>query len=54
MALITLDVPIKSHLKIKQIQLKKEMAGQKINLKEIYYEVIQIGLESLEKENPDQ
>lgn len=54
MALITLDVPTESHLKIKQIQLKKEMAGKKVNLKDIYYEVIEKGLESFEKENPDQ
>lgn len=54
MALITLDVPTESHMKIKQIQLAKEMAGEKVNLKEIYYEVIKIGLENYEKEKPSE
>ena len=53
MALITLDVPNEFHLRIKQIQLTKEMNGEKVNLKEIYYEVIEKGLKVLEKENPD-
>ncbi|WP_162633255.1 hypothetical protein [Echinicola strongylocentroti] len=52
MALITLDVPNESHLKVKQLQLEKEMAGEKVNLKEIYYEVIKKGLETIKKENP--
>lgn len=52
MALITLDVPNETHLKVKQLQLKKEMEGERVNLKEIYYEVIKKGLETLEKQNP--
>lgn len=28
------------------------MNGEKVNLKEIYYEVIEKGLKALEKENP--
>jgi hypothetical protein len=52
MALITLDVPHDLHLKVKQIQLTKEVQGEKVNLKEIYYEVIEKGLQALKKENP--
>jgi hypothetical protein len=50
MALITLDVPKDSHLKVKQIQLSKEVSGEKINLKDLYYEIIKKGLEAFEKE----
>jgi hypothetical protein len=52
MSLITLDVPNELHLKVKQIQLEKEIRGEKINLKEIYYQVIEKGLESIMKQNP--
>jgi hypothetical protein len=52
MALITLDVPSESHLKIKQLQLTKEVGGKKLTLKQVYYEVIEKGLEALEKKTP--
>jgi hypothetical protein len=50
MALITLDVPNDDHLKIKQLQLTREINGDKMNLKDVYYEVIKKGLESFENE----
>jgi len=45
MAKIQLDVPDEFHLKIKQIQLEKEVKGEKTNLKELYYKIIELGLE---------
>lgn len=50
MAMITLDVPNEDHFRIKQIQLEKEMKGEKVNLKEVYYDVIKKGIEALERE----
>jgi len=52
MAKIQLDVPSELHVAVKQLQLKKESEGKKINLREIYYEVIKKGLEAFEKETP--
>lgn len=53
MAKIQLDVPTDLHLKVKQLQLEKEVRGdEKTNLKELYYELIQKGLEAMKKENP--
>jgi hypothetical protein len=52
MAKIQLDVPSELHIRVKHVQLKKESSGEKANLKDIYYEVIKKGLDSLEKENP--
>jgi hypothetical protein len=52
MAKIQLDVPNDLHLGVKQIQLEKEGKGEKINLKELYYEVIKKGLECINNQNP--
>lgn len=52
MAKIQLDVPGEIHVGVKQIQLKKEANGEKVNLKDVYYEVIKKGLECLKKETP--
>lgn len=49
MAKITLDIPDETHLKVKQEQLTREMKGEKINLRELYYEIILQGLRSREK-----
>lgn len=54
MAKIQLDVPNEIHIGVKQIQLGKESEGKKVNLKEVYYEVIKKGLEAFKKETPDQ
>ncbi len=53
MAKIQLDVPSKLHVGVKEIQLKREGKGKKETLKEIYYEVIEKGIECMKKENPD-
>jgi len=49
MAKITLDVPDKLHFKMKDEQLKLEKQGKKVNLKDMYYEIIELGLEQKEK-----
>lgn len=41
---ISLDVPIKIHLQVKQMQLDREKEGKIINLKELYYELIEKSL----------
>lgn len=50
MAKITLDVPDELHLKMKQKQLDLEGKGKKVNLKDMYYEIIRKGLAADEKE----
>lgn len=52
MAKIQLDVPSHLHVGVKEIQLEREGKGKKENLKDIYYEVIEKGLECIKKENP--
>lgn len=52
MAKIQLDVPNELHVGVKQIQLEREGNDIKINLKELYYEVIRKGLECIKKETP--
>jgi len=44
MAKIQLDIPTDLHLAVKEVQLQREVEGNKINLKDLYYEVIQEGL----------
>lgn len=44
MAKITLDVPDKLHFQMKDEQLKLEKEGKKVNLKDMYYEIIELGL----------
>lgn len=50
--MITLDVPNEEHFQIKQLQLEKEIAGEKATLKEVYYEVIKKGIEAIKQEKP--
>lgn len=50
MSKIQLDTPADIHTKIKREQLDREAKGEKVNLKDLYYEVLRIGLESLEKQ----
>lgn len=50
MAKISLDVPDELHLKMKQKQLDLEAKGVKVNLKDMYYEIIRKGLDANEKE----
>lgn len=49
MAKISLDVPDNLHFQMKDEQLKLEKEGKKINLKDMYYEVIKLGLEAKKK-----
>lgn len=49
MAKINLDVPEDLHFKMKDEQLALEKAGKKVNLKDMYYEIIRLGLEAKEK-----
>lgn len=46
MTKINLEVPDDIHLKIKRLQLMKQESGEKMNLKELYYEVLRKGLEA--------
>ncbi len=53
MTAITLKhLPDEIHLKVKMIQLKLEMSGDKKRLEEIYVKLIHEALENREKENP--
>jgi len=49
MAKIALDVPDELHFQMKDEQLKLETQGKKVNLKDMYYEVIRLGLEAKQK-----
>ena len=46
MALITLDIPDDIHRKVKRLQLDKEEDDKKINLKDLYIELIKQALET--------
>lgn len=46
MAKITLDVPDELHIQMKEEQLELEKVGKKVNLKDMYYEIIKIGLKN--------
>lgn len=46
MAKISLDVPDDLHFQMKDEQLKLEKEGKKVNLKDMYYEIIRIGLKT--------
>ncbi len=50
MAKISLDVPDELHFVMKDEQLKLEKEGKKVNLKDLYYEIIRLGLEAKKKE----
>ncbi|UBM58212.1 hypothetical protein LAG90_15520 [Marinilongibacter aquaticus] len=45
---VNLEVPEKLHLKMKREQLNREIEGEKINLRQLYYEVLELGLQKLE------
>jgi len=47
---VNLEVPEKIHLKIKREQLNREIAGEKLNLRELYYKIIELGLEKLDEQ----
>lgn len=47
MAKIQLDTPLDIHSKIKRVQIDREEKGENITLKELYYEVLREGLESI-------
>ncbi len=47
MAKVNLDVPEDLHLKVKREKLDREDNGNKESLKELYYEVIREGIESI-------
>ena len=46
MAKIQLDIPDELHLELKKEQLKLEGEGKKVNLKDLYYDIIRLGLEA--------
>ncbi len=46
---VFLDVPNDIHLKIRQIQLDRQSSNGKMNLKDIYFEVLRNGLTQPEK-----
>lgn len=49
MAKLSLDVPEDVHLRVRRLQLDEEIAGKKINLRDLYNELIELGLEAKEK-----
>ncbi len=49
---IYLETPDDIHAKIKRIQLDRQEKGEKVNLKDLYYEVLRKGLEALEPKKP--
>lgn len=53
MAKISLDVPDDLHFKMKDEQLKLEKQGTKINLKDMYYDIIRIGLNAKQNEKKE-
>lgn len=46
---VNLEVPENLHLRIKREQLNREIQGSKINLRDLYYEILDKGLELLEE-----
>ena len=46
MAKIQLDTPTDIHSKIKRLQIDREEKGENINLKQLYYEVLRVGLKN--------
>ncbi|MFY7883688.1 MAG: hypothetical protein ACOVOV_02450 [Dolichospermum sp.] len=46
MAKVTLDVPDDLHRELKREQLRLEELGKKVNLKDLYYEIIKLGIEA--------
>lgn len=53
MAKVNLDTPQELHTKIKRLQLDLEDKGQVFSLKELYYELLQLGLEAKKKASQD-
>ena len=51
---VNLSVPDKLHLRVKREQLNREIDGKKINLKELYYLIIEEGLAQLEQKKATQ
>ena len=49
MAKVSLDVPEELHLRARKLQLDEEFKGRKVNLRDLYYELIEIGLDKKEK-----
>lgn len=49
MAKIQLDIDRKLHSEIKQIQIERELKGETVNLRQIYEEVITLGLQEIKK-----
>lgn len=47
---IYLETPDEIHAKIKRIQLNRQEKGEKISLKDLYYELLRKSLEEYEKE----
>jgi len=49
MTKVSLNVPEKIHLKLKKEQLDREIRDEKINLADLYTEVLELGIKSLEE-----
>lgn len=47
---IYLETPDDIHAKIKRIQFDRQEQGEKVNLKDLYYEILRKGLEVLENQ----
>lgn len=53
MAKINLDVPDPLHRKVRQLQLDLEEQDKKLSLKDLYYQIIERGVQNFEMENPE-
>jgi hypothetical protein len=54
MAKVNLDVPEDLHLKVKREKLDREDNGDKGSLKDLYYEVIKIGIETIKSQKANE
>lgn len=49
MAKVSLDVPDDLHLLVRKMQIDEEIKGNKINLRDLYVELIKTGVDAKQK-----
>lgn len=47
MAKVTIDIPEDVHFKLKKLQIERAEKGEKINLRELYIEVLRVGISQI-------
>lgn len=50
---IYLDSPNDIHGEIKKIQLDKQILGEKVTIRDVYFEVLKIGIETIKKQKQE-